>query len=176
MKKYFLLLISGLTAISCAQEDFNPENPDVNVFVQQIKNGTFNIHEQSENGEKLWLVMPDFTAEHVEILLSYAMDTTAITKFPANPSSSHSLYPEGRDYLILGECLLWIVEGIRLNSKFGSLHPYLINEDLSSSEQYNGLSGQEVQNVSSLYQSWWNEYKDQNWQQVNPLANSQYAW
>lgn len=148
----------------------------MNVFVQQIKNSTYNIHENSENGEKLWLVMPDFTAEHIDALLSYSMDTTKIEKFPSNPASSHTLYPEGGDYLFLGECLLWIVEGIRQEVQFVSLNPYLINQDLSNLERYVGLSGQEVQNVSSLNQQWWNEYKDQNWQQVNPLANSNYAW
>ena len=176
MKKHIILFFIVFFVWGCSKENFNPEHPDVETFVQQIKNGTYDIHEKLENGEKLWLVMPDFNVDDIPQLLSLSMDTTRIKNFPSNPASSHALYPGERDYLILGECLLWVVEAIRKDLKFASLHPYLINADLNNPESHAGLSGAEVQLVSSLYRDWWDEYKNQNWQEMNPLENSNYAW
>jgi len=38
-----------------------PNNPEVEKFVQQLKNGTYDYYEKGENGEDLWLLIPNFS-------------------------------------------------------------------------------------------------------------------
>lgn len=113
MKNLLLYIIIGLLIISCEREKFNLNNPDIKVFIQQLKNGTYKYYEKGEQGENLWLIMPNFTEHHIETLIDCSKDTSHIQDFPINPVSSLPPVPQGRDYFILGECLLWTVEGIR---------------------------------------------------------------
>lgn len=173
MKNLFLLT-AIIFSMGCNNPDYDIENPDVEKFVQQIKDGSYDNYHIGENREKLWLQMPNFTEEHIPLLIKFSTDTTHIHSFPINPVSSRSPYPIG--YGILGECLLWTVEGIRNGTKYGSLDPILIDNSKEEVEQYGGINGIEVLKVQELYENWWNEYQSSNWRDVNPLEKTKYKW
>ena len=161
--------------ISCKKES-DVCYPDVEKFVQQLKNGTYDNYKLDEKGEKLWLVMPSFTGVHIQSFIDYEMDTSRIIAFPANPVSSRSPFPPGRDYFILSESLLWTVEGIRNGKSYGSLDPYLIDNALTNEERYKGLTSVEILAVRDLYQKWWTTFKNGDWKNVNPLVGTFFQW
>ncbi len=169
---FFLILFSA----SCEKDNFNIGNPDVEKFVNQIKTGTYSKYEKDENGENLWLIMPGFTEKHIPSLIDFSKDTSHITAYPYNPISSRTPFPYGRDYSILGECLLWTVEGIRNGNGYGSLDPYLIDTSLIESERHKGLKGSDILIVRDFYFDWWTNYKDSDWMTKNPLENTSYLW
>lgn len=176
MNKLLLLAILTFFCIRCEKDEFDVNHPDVQKFVQQIKNGTYNCYEKGENGENLWLQMPKFTKNQIQSLIDFAKDTSHISNFPINPMSSRTPFPYEREYFILGECLLWTVEGIRNGTGYGSLDPYLINTALDERERYKGLKGYEIRIVRDIYQDWWKKYKDKDWKNKNPLVNTSYVW
>lgn len=174
--KNMLFIILILFSTSCEKDSFNIGNPDVEKFVNQIKTGTYSQYEKDENGENLWLIMPGFTEKHIPSLIDFSKDTTHITAYPYNPMSSRTPFPYGRDYSILGECLLWTVEGIRNGNGYGSLDPYIIDTSLIESERYNGLKGTDILIIRDIYNDWWTNFKDGDWRTKNPLENSSYMW
>jgi hypothetical protein len=174
MKFLSLLLFTLILLGGCQKDNFNPKNPDVELFVYQLKNGTYNCYEKGEKGENLWLIMPEFKEKHIPELLELAKDTSHILNFPVNPMSSRTPVPYGRNYFILGECLLWIVEGIRNDKTFPSLDPYMVR--ISPEFNASGLSGAEILSVWQLYHNWWNTNKKGNWQKINPLEGNSYKW
>ena len=101
MKKRLLFALLTLFCISCEKDEIDLDNPDVQKFVQQIKSGTYNLYEKGENGEDLWLQMPNFTKNNIQALIELSQDTTHIAKYPLNPISSRTPFPSGREYLIL---------------------------------------------------------------------------
>ena len=173
MKNLTYIAILILFCFGCKKDVFDPNNPNVALFVQQIKSGTYDCYQQDENGEKLWIVMPKFTKDHIQSLLDFSKDTSHIMIFPTNPISSGTPFPYDRQYIILGECLLWTVEGIRNSSGFGSLNPILIE---TTDDQFKSLNGIEILIVRDLYQDWWTNYKNQNWKEKNPLERKPYLW
>lgn len=176
MRKLIFIACVALFLTSCEKDNFDIDHPDVATFVQQIKTQTYKVYEKGENGEKLWLKMPHFTEENIPELIEFAKDTTHITKFPYNPLSSMTPFPAGRDYSILGECLLWVVEGIRRESEYASLNSYLVNTSLSENERYKGLKGADILIIRNAYQSWWDNFKDKDWKNTNPLDNTSCVW
>jgi hypothetical protein len=172
MKK-LLFVILILFCISCEKDKFDPNSPKVETFVQQIKNGTYDFYEKDENGNALWLIMPKFTKMDIQKLITLSNDTSHVEIFPTNPISSRPPQPEGRDYFILGECLLWVVEGIRNGTGYGSLDPYLVKDN---DENHSDINGSEVLIVRDYYQEWWNKYEDKNWTNINPLEGKPYRW
>jgi hypothetical protein len=174
MKKLLFLIILTLFCFSCEKNEFDPNNPDAEKFVQQLKSGTYDCYEKGENGEILWLMMPKFTKDQVQILIDFSKDTSHIDNFPVNPISSRTPYPIDRDYFILGECLLWAVEGIRNGNGFGSLDPYLIDTTLI--DKFKGLKGSEILIVSDSFKFWWSNSKDSDWKEKNPLDGTPYRW
>ena len=176
MKKLFIIIFLPLLFIGCEKEKFDIDNPNVATFVKQLKNGTYNCYEKGETGEILWLLMPKFTQNHISSLIEFAKDTSHISNFPINPISSRTPFPAGRDYFILGECLLWTVEGIRNGYGYGSLDPFLIDTALTESERYKGLKGKEILIVRDIYKNWWNNFKDKNWKDKNPLEDTSFRW
>lgn len=174
MKKLSTISLLLLLCFGC--EKFDIDNPDVAVFVKQLKNGTYDCYEKGETGENLWLLMPKFTTNHISSLIEFANDTSHISDFPVNPNSSRTPFPEGREYFILGECLLWTMEGIRTGYGYGSLDPFLIDTALAESERYKGLNGDEILIVRDIYKNWWDNYKDGDWNDTNPLEETSYRW
>ena len=174
MRKLILLSIYTIFAVSCETGEFDFDNPDVEEFVNQIKSGEYDYYEKGENGEDLWLLMPNFKDHHISSLLEFSEDTSHIELFPVNPISSLPPYPNDRQYHILGECLLWIIEGIRNGTGYGSLVPYLL--DTNNMEYPKALNGEEILDVRKLYISWWSNFKDKNWKDNSPLEESSYKW
>jgi hypothetical protein len=173
MKKLLLILMT-LGCFSCQKVAFDLNNPDVETFVQQIKNGTYNQYKKGDKGENLWLLMPKFTKDHIQSLIDFSKDTASINNFPLNPISSGKPFPYDRQYIILGECLLWTVEGIRNGREYGSLNPVLLDTTLANN--FKGLKGVDVLKAQDLYQIWWRTYANSDWQQQNPLKNAPYKW
>jgi hypothetical protein len=171
---FFFVLV--LLCIGCEKEKFDISNPDVAVFVRQLKNGTYSCYEKGEMGENLWLIMPNFKSDHMSSLIEFADDTAHISSFPINPVSSRRPYPEGREYFILGECLLWTAEGIRNGYGYGSLDPFLIDTASAENERYAGLNGDEILIVRAIYEDWWNKNKDYDWMNKDPLGDTSYRW
>ncbi len=171
----FLLLIIFVGFTSCENKDFI-KNPNVEIFIKQLKNGTYNQREKNEKGELLWLKMPEFEKKHIAKLIELAADTTHIHDFPTNPVSSIPPTPEGRDYFILGETLLWIVDGIIKEAKYPSLCPYFINTSLSDRYKYKGISAEEVLQIQAIYQKWWKTNKGKETIPNHPLENTPYKW
>ena len=174
MKKILLLTILTFVCFSCEKAELDLNNPDVENFVQQLKNGSYKKFEKGENGKNLWLLMPNFTKDHIQSLIYFAKDTSHIKDFPVNPASSKAPFIYDRQYIILGEFLLWAVEGIRNGSGYGSLTPVL--HDTTFTDNYKGLKGFEILAVRNLYQNWWNNYKENDWKEKNPLKDSPYKW
>lgn len=164
------------TCTSC-DYDFDIHNPSVKEFVALIKNGSYDMYEISNTGEKLWLIMPDFTEKDIPDLLKYASDLTHISDFPVNPVSSIPPYHLQDGSLILGECLLWTIEGIRKGNKYGSLTPILLknaSDDPSISSEY--LNKDEILEVKAIYDQWWKDNKSGKWREIDPLESTIYSW
>jgi hypothetical protein len=174
MKRITLIALLIFPILSCEKDKFDLNNPNVEQFVQQLKKGTYIQYEKGENGENLWLLMPKFTKNHIQSLIDFSKDTSHINNFPINPISSRTPFPNDRDYFILGECLLWTVEGIRNGSGFGSLDPYLIDTTLI--EKFKGLKGSGILIVRDSFQVWWSNSKDSDWKEKNPLDGTPYRW
>lgn len=163
---------------------FDINNPDVALFVSQLKAGTYSCYVKDNAGQNLWLAMPKFTSKHIEALLEYAKDTTSIHQFPINPISSRTPYSPERNYFVLSEGLLWIVEGIRLGGvsastefKFASLDPYLIIASPLIYIKTTGLTKKEILDVRELYYNWWNGSAIMEWWlRTPPLEGSLYSW
>lgn len=168
-----LLSLIILVLSACKKEGFDINNPDVDVFVSQLKNGTYNERETDEKGNPLWLKMPRFEHKHIARLIELSKDTTHIQEFPTNPISSWRPIPNGRDYFIVGECLLSIVNRI---SGGHSLSSHLVDTSKNVTDRLKGVTAMEILMISDKYQQWWNNYKDGDWKGNNPLADTPYKW
>jgi hypothetical protein len=171
MKKLLLLLFLPLfLCLGCEKEEFDLLNPTVDMFVKKLKDGTYDFFEEQ------MLIMPNFDERHIQKLIDLSRDTIRIPVFPVNPISSGTPFPEGRDYFILGECLLWTVEGIRNEMKYGSLSPFLIDLSLDEIESAKGLTNKQILQVRELYIDWWSRLKDKDWKASNPLDGTTIRW
>ncbi|MDL2256563.1 DUF4943 domain-containing protein [Parabacteroides sp. OttesenSCG-928-K15] len=172
MKRLCSLLFLWVLCVSC-DYSFDLNDPDVREFVFRLKNGTYECFLTSSSGERLGLQMPAFQMKDIPELLSYAEDTTRIKAFPDNPvyaiSSSHL---DDESY-ILGECLLWVVEGIRVNKLYPSRQPLLI-KTVGTIKYF--LTTDEVLEVWSLYNQWWEDHQNGDWPDIDPLEGSIYSW
>ena len=172
MKTLLLVLIAMFFIPSCSSDDFDLDKPDVRKFVAKVKSGTYDYREVGETGDPLWLKMPAFTEKDIPVLLELASDTTHIEEFPENPISSIRLSRH-----ILGECLLWVVEGIRMERSYGSLAPSLYIHD-ESLDYRRYLTGEEILEVCQAYLNWWEKVKEDKYlmKRVNPLMDTPYHW
>lgn len=176
MRKICFVIFLSFQIMGCTKDKFNLNKPDVDLFVRLLKNGTYDCWEKGEKGENLWLQMPAFSPGHISALLELAKDTSHISKFPINPMSSRRPFPEGREYFILGECLLWTVEGIRNGYGYGSLDPWLIDTALAESGRFKGLKCNDILIVRDIYEEWWDNLEDTDWQFKDPLEGTSYRW
>ena len=62
----------------CTSEEMDYNNPDVALFVKQLKSGTYKM-----KNEKGVVEVPHFTEEDIPELLKYAEDLTIIPSFPS---------------------------------------------------------------------------------------------
>ena len=166
-----MLLSLALTWVSCSEDTLDMENPDVDLFVKQLKDGTLAVSEDTGT-----VVMPQFTTEDIETLLYYAEDLSEIPSFPLAPVS----YLAGGKPR-LGECVLWVIESIRVGSN-ASLGSRMVHKDAVNYEGIYFLSDDELLDAAAHYRRWWNKTKHSgvfsiidNTEDV-PLAGSDYRW
>lgn len=73
MKKTLMMLWMAVSLmvslVGCSSEEMDYENPDVTVFVKQLKAGTYNM-----KNEKGVVEVPHFTEEDIPELLKYGRD------------------------------------------------------------------------------------------------------
>ncbi|KAA6332997.1 hypothetical protein EZS27_018548 [termite gut metagenome] len=166
MKKIMLslLILWAMVAFSgCSEDTLDYNNPDVKLFVKQLKAGTYNTK------SPLGLVeVPLFDGEDIPELLQHSGDLTKIPSFPLPLVSSI-----GGGETRLGECMLWIVETIRIG-QFASLGCKLVHAGADNYEGIYFLSDEEVLEVRDLYQKWWEEPVHS--YTADPLRNSNYRW
>lgn len=170
MKKLIYILLCILW-VGCNKETLDYENPDIKLFVNQLKKGTYVQPEQ--NGDSN---LPYFTFEDIEELLPYADDLSIISTFPLAPVS----YSAGGK-LRLGECILWTIESIRLGRN-ASMGCKLVHTNADNYEGIYFLNDEELKEVVQLYRDWWQAHKMQRtvWsispRNEDPLYNSKYMW
>jgi hypothetical protein len=165
-------LIVALLFIQCTDNDgvsFN--NPDVKVFVQQIKSGRY-----TAKGPSGVVEVPAFKKMDIPSLLFFAQDHPPVKTFPVNPISS--LNPESYR---LSQCLLWTVEKIRVGD-YPSLTPVLMKWDFTTGKYNVVTSPNDIDIVLQLYNEWWElvETPPQNasfdYYSCNPLSGTAYLW
>jgi hypothetical protein len=74
---------------------------------------------------------------------------------------------------MLGEYLLWCVEGIINGTGYGSLTPLLVKDFIRLEE---GLPGTEILIVRTIYLNWWEEYQQTGNKEKLPLEGTAYHW
>jgi len=162
----FLILMS-FCQISCEKDEFDLKNPDVDEFIIILRGGNY--------FDEIGYELPDFTMKHIDRLLSYVEDTSAIKEFPTNPFSSKYTEPK-----ILNECLFWTIDGVRFGNKYPSLEPCLIDTtSFSEIEGYSRLTGRKLLEVADLYLLWYNEYKanpSSTLKTKNIFEDTSYSW
>lgn len=156
----------SLAAVSC-QESFDFKNPDVDKFVSLLKDGSY--------FDKVGQELPKFSIKHIERLLYYSKDTATLKMFPVNPISSKHTYPK-----VLSECILWTIEGIRLERRYPSLEPRLKDTlAYTPTKGFPRLTGNELLEISDTYSKWYNDYKNNPsnaLKKKNLLGNTGYKW
>lgn len=170
-----LSVMAVFTLSSCGEEVLDLDNPDVEVFVSQLKAGKWIIttpvvDENAQNG------MPRFKMDDIDELLSYADDLTWIPSFPLAPVS----YSAGGK-LRLGECILWTVETIRLGHH-ASMGCKMVHTDAENYEGVYFLTDDEVLDAVARYRRWWESRKFPKTMWTidpcydEPLCGSGYMW
>lgn len=170
----FIVIISLLGINGCDGDTMNYNHPNVDMFVKQLKSGTYKT--KSPQG---FIEVPHFTNTDIPRLLHYSSDLTVIPYFPMPPTTS-TVY-EGK--IRLGECILWIVESIRLGQP-ASLGCHLVLANAENYETIYFLSDKELLNVVIRYKNWWTEHSKYHKRTMwtidtcfdNPLCNSGYKW
>ncbi|WP_321330862.1 DUF4943 family protein [uncultured Bacteroides sp.] len=166
-----LTVLLAMACISCNDEALDYNNPDVGLFVKQLKDGTYNT-----KGPDGYIEVPRFTKEDIPELLTHAGDLTIIPSFPLPPVSSY-LGTKVR----LGECMLWIVESIRIG-QYASLGCRMVRADADNYEGIYFLSDAEVRDAAKRYRYWWENAKfpKTEWSVIpcfdDPLCGSGYRW
>ena len=164
-----LLFIISIGFVSCSNETFDYHNPDVDLFVKQLKGGDYN----SRNDQGIVLI-PEFTAGDIPKLLEYADDLSVISSFPIG-------YNAMNGKLRLGECMLWIVESIRLGMP-ASMGCKMVQANAPNYEALFFLTDEEVIEVAGYYRNWFENisYPRTYWTidpcYNDPLCGSGYRW
>ncbi|MCF8361428.1 MAG: DUF4943 domain-containing protein [Prolixibacteraceae bacterium] len=177
----FFSVLFILFSVGCEKDEaLNETNEQVNSFVEQLKDGTYNDYEYNENGEKLWTNMPEFQKRDIPYLLEFSKDTSLIcpcNHFPVNPVSSIPPYRvnNGEACIMLGEYLLWCVEWVIEDEGFASLVPVLVEYEEGEITE-DRLNGEEVLKVRDIYQDWWKQYGDSENPDKMPLDGTGYKW
>lgn len=172
MKKTWMLLFAVLVVFAftnCSEETLDYNNPDVGLFVKQLKAGSY--HTKNDKGV---VEVPHFTEKDIPELLSYAENLDVIPAFP-------SVYNTNSGKIRLGECILWVVEGIRLGFP-ASMGCKMVEANAGNYEAIYFLSDAEVLDAAARYRRWWEnrQYPRTAWTidpcYNEPLCGSGYRW
>lgn len=154
--------------ILCGCDGYNRnfyKDPDVDLFIKQLKDGTFGRTFEYSNTE-----LPDFERKHIPALLNYINDMTPVYNYPmARPSLSGSTR-------WIAEGVLWTIDGIRLGRKYPCNMGILAreNNNLPTTEE-------DIKEVAALYIAWWDgeltpDDKIRNIFLDDPLKDTGYYW
>jgi hypothetical protein len=166
MKTSCIPIFITLLFFSFGCEKPETDNPDVENYITQLKNGTYNSYE-----------MPLFSASDIPALLVYRNDTTSIRKVPANPISSYYM-----SKCKLGMIALWTIESIRateieskkLIGRYPSQNPFLALRDDPSVWVFDNESHVKA---AKAYAEWWNSDPIfTNKMKIDPLKDTKYIW
>ena len=173
MKKTLVMLWMALCLIvsfsGCNSEEIDYNNPDVALFVKQLKSGTYKM-----KNDKGVVEVPHFMEEDIPELLKYAEDLTIIPSFP-------SVYNTNNGKIRLGECMLWVIEYIRQGTP-PSMGCKMVLANAENYEAIYFLTDEEVLDAAACYRSWWEErqYPKSRWTidpcYDEPLCGSGYRW
>ena len=153
----------------CSSEEMDYNNPDVTLFVKQLKTGTYKM-----KNDKGGVEVPHFTEEDIPELLAYAEDLSVIPAFP-------SVYNSNSGKIRLGECILWTVESIRLGIP-ASMGCHMVEVNAENYEAIYFLSDEEILDAAARYRRWWEtrKYPRTAWTidpcYDEPLCGSGYRW
>ncbi|MDP2338361.1 MAG: DUF4943 family protein [Bacteroidota bacterium] len=178
---FFLIIMFVFFSGSCKKDSETKlfdKNLKVEEFIILLKAGTYT----SDN-------LPDFLPEDIPGLLNHGNDFTIIPYFPTNDICSFSLFQYR-----LGECILWVIESIRLKypyqslySRFPSCVPMLINNEFIDDAKKNPgtdpvkyrLKDTELKSAYDKYLEWWdknNQNKFDEFKSTNPLDGLKIFW
>jgi len=126
----------------CSCDGYNRnfyKDPDVDLFIKQIKEGTFGRSFEYSSTE-----LPDFERKHIPALLNYINDMTPVYNYPiGKPALAGSTR-------WIAEGVLWTIDGIRLGRKYPCNMGILAWED-----NHAPTSEEEIKEVAALYVAWW---------------------
>ncbi len=173
MKKALLMMMLTVMAMfactGCSEEALDYNNPDVDVFIKQLKAGNYNTKNEMGIVEA-----PLFTEEDIPTLLRHADDMTLISSFP-------SVYNGNNGKIRLGECMLWVIESIRLGFP-ASMGCQMVYADALNYEAVYFLTDEEVKDAAACYRRWWEnrQYPRTVWTidpcYDEPLCGTGYRW
>lgn len=173
MKKMIVTLWMAVAVIisftGCSSEEMDLNNPDVSLFVKQLKAGKYKM--QNDKGV---VEVPRFSEEDIPELLKYAEDLTVIPSFP-------SIYNTNNGKIRLGECMLWTIEYIRQGTP-PSLGCKMVLANAENYEAIYFLTDDEVLEAAACYRRWWEErkYPKTGWSidpcYGDPLCGTGYRW
>lgn len=178
MRRALILIAIAFAAIcslsSCSDDKIDFNDPDVDLFVKQLKTGSYKT--MSPQG---FIEVPKFKESDIPELLKFASDTSVIPNFPM-PATTSSAY---ETKIRLGECMLWIVESIRLGHS-ASKGCHMVVANAENYEAVYFLSDKELKDAAIRYQSWWEERSKKHGKTMwtidpcydNPLCSSGYRW
>lgn len=155
----------------CSEEILDYNNPEVKLFVKQLKAGTYNTTNEAGIVE-----VPNFSRRHIPELLKYIEDTSEIPSFPLTASS-----PQFGGKPRLGECVMWIIESIRLKHN-PSMGCKLVTKNAESYDGIYFLSNEQLLEAAMLYRNWWEKVENPGslwWSDLwvsDPLLGSSYRW
>lgn len=167
---FTLLLGIGFLLVQCSNDDYKTDTADVKRFVQQIKNGTF----QQQSAEVDAAGLPLFSVSDIPELLRFAEDNTPIKGFPSLYISSVS-----SEYYRQSQCLIWIVEKIRIG-EYPSLSPRILKKE--NNEIIEVTDPIEIGLVVQKYKDWWKKVESEQLEMSfgyfshNPLDGTPYMW
>lgn len=173
MKKTLIMLLFIAFAVfactGCSSEELDYNNPDVELFVKQLKAGTYNM-----KNEKGVVEIPHFNEKDIPELLKYTEDLTLIPSFP-------TVYITSSGKIRLGECMLWVIESLRLGfpASFGGK---MVQVNAENYEAIYFLSDDEVLDAAACYRRWWEgrKFPRTSWTidpcYDEPLCGSGYRW
>ncbi len=176
MKVYLSILVLPIFLlvlfVQCTQEESNAyKNPDVKIFVQQLKSDRYNTE-----GPSGVIELPAFKKSDISVLLFYAKDHTPLKRFPVNPAS----IADCRGYR-LSQCLLWTIEKTRRGS-YPSDAPVLVKKNSLTGETVPVTDMNEISEVWEIYNDWWTKVERESdilsvsVYHLNPLEGSIYMW
>ncbi len=118
------------------------ENQRVKALFESMRKGNYDTNR-----------FPQLDLSDVPALLEHADSTRRLTCFPVNPLSS-----QRQDECSEGMVALWLIEGVRQDTKFPSLNPLCLKKDVRGKD-WNQASENNHETTAQAYRAWWSKAK-----------------